>query len=81
MAKKDIKNIEAKMKQKRKLRRKRNIKQFFRNVLYIPSLLTNILLGLHIYDPEIYIKLTNDIIKIYNEIAPIVESLINQLPL
>ena len=81
MAKKDIKNIEARMKQKQKLRRKRNVKSFIVNKFTTISLLTNVLMGLYIYDPEIYTKLTNDIKNIYLEIAPMVESLINQLPL
>jgi len=45
------------------------------------SILTNICMGTHIYDPNITKELTNKVIEIYSKVAPMVESLINQLPL
>lgn len=45
------------------------------------SILSNIYMSLHIYDPQITKILTNNIIEIYTKVAPIMESLINKLPL
>lgn len=45
------------------------------------SIILNICLGTYIYDPNIIQELTNKYEIVYSKVAPIVESLINQLPL
>ena len=65
-------------------RRKKKWEHFklkVRKYLLNLSILINIGMGLHIYDPNITQELTNKVIEIYSKVAPMVESLINQLPL
>lgn len=50
-------------------------------ILLKVSLLLNIYFIFQLYFPKIVLKLTNNIRDIYLKVAPIVESLINQLPL
>lgn len=69
--------VERRLKAKRKFRLKRNIKSGSGKMLLLASLCLNVYYLSLPYHEEI---LTN-IIEIYQKVAPVVENLINQLPL
>ena len=52
-----------------------------KNTILRMSVLINGCLAMYIYDPTIIVRLTNNYEYIYQKVALIVESLINQLPL
>ena len=65
-------------------RRKKKWEHFklkFRKFTLKLSLVLNIIAGTHFYDPNIWLKLTNKYKIIYLKVAPLLESLINQLSL
>ena len=81
MAKKNIPDIEKRIKKKQSIRKRKQLKDKSSKLLFRLSVLCNILMGIHIYEPNLLPKLTNDFIDMISKVAPLVESLINQLPL
>lgn len=57
MAKKNIVDREKRIRNKQKIRRRRDLKNRLHNLLCRYSVIANIVMGLYIYDPEIYTKL------------------------
>jgi len=77
MAKQKLTNIQERLKAKRKLKLKRKVYGKAHNLLLILSMTGNI----YFISEPYQVKIIDYVVDLYFKVAPIVESLINQLPI
>jgi len=77
MSKQNLTNVQQRIKAKRKLKFKRKVRDKMYIIVTILSMTGNIYFMSEPYQEQII----DYVVDLYNQVAPIVESLINQLPI
>jgi hypothetical protein len=77
MSKQNLTNVQQRIKAKRKLKFKRKVRDKMYIIVTILSMAGNIYFMSEPYQEQII----DYVVDLYNQVAPIVESLINQLPI